>query len=812
MKNRKQRRLIYQFASFLIPFILFLLFIFCNHANLQDLLISDANEQYVGLFQYLKNIFNGKESLFYSFSKGLGGSMYGTFFYYLSSPLNLLLVFIPNQYVLDFLGFLMIFKIGLSGFTMFYYLKDKNHYDFINFILSLSYALMSYHIIYYFNVMWLDAVYLLPLVIKGLDRILDNKKSISYIILLFMTILSNYYISYMVCIFLVLYFCYRIFTLYNIYHDKKIMIEILKKFIISSLLAGLLASFFLFPIIYELNGTVREFLFYGGDTIWNRSMSVLSQLGIQRQSTSALYSVPYYFCGFFTFSIIINFLMVKKKEIGKKSFYVILVIFFLSMTLKPLILIWHGFTYPILFTNRWTFVISFFLITIASEKYQYIECLSLKKIVLILLLYLSLLFIAYLVTSEEINLNLILINAFFCISNLLLLNIILSYRSSLYKVALLIFFLLEIMIVLKLNFILASTFNEKNDVLSYERVITLKEELNRDHVDGYRIGGKSIYQKNELLNTGFSRIEHFLSTVNGRITRFLKQSGYPIASSDFYDHRDQKVINSLLGIRYWYQEKPSTDFKKKDILNLENKIPIYENQNVPTFGYLIEKKDFSINMSNPFTYQNSFLESMGYDSLYKRKKVTKLKDNEYKIQTDGEEILYFYITEEGNNDYPKKIILNNRQIKEKYFTFSGILKVSVDSDMNTYRLKINSKGTIDNVFVYSLDGEKFRSILDTIKKGEITHVKTNKNCLQFDVSVKDRQSNLLLTIPYEKGWHILVDDKPVNYKEFFNTFIDLNLKKGNHHIKMYYVPYGLYFGFIISLFSLVATILYVKRK
>ena len=812
MKNRKQKRVAYQFASFLIPFMIFLLFIFCNHANFQDLLISDAGEQYAGLFQYLKEILDGEKSLFYSFSKGLGGSMYGTFFYYLSSPLNLLLFFVPKQYVLDFLGFLMIFKISLSGCSMFYYLKDKNCFDFVNLILSLSYACMSYHVIYYFNVMWLDAIHLLPLVIKGLDRILDNKKSISYIIWLFIIILSNYYIAYMVCIFLVLYFCYRIFTVYSIKNDKKVMVEILKKFIVSSFFTGLLASFMLFPIIYELKGTVRELLFYGGDTLWNRAASAITQMGIQRQTIQASYSVPYFFCGFFVFAIIINYLFTSNKEIGKKSFCIMLIIFFLSMIFKPLILVWHGFTYPILFTNRWTFVLSFFLIVIASEKYQYLKNLPLRKIVLITLAYLSVLAISYLVVNEKIDLYLIFINGFFCIANLWLLNIILTYRSSIYKLALLIFFLLEIMITMKFNFILATTFNQKNDLLSYEKITNLNKELNRVVDDGYRIGGKSIYQKNELLNTNYSRVEHFLSSVNGRITLFLKQSGYSAASSDFCDHKNQEVMNSLLGIRYWYQEQPTSNYKEKDLLKLDKKIPIYENKSVPTFGYLVDKKEASVNMSNPFTYQNSFLKSIGYDSIFKKEKVIKLKNNEYKIETNGEKVLYFYITEKGNTDYPKKIILNNQQIKEKYFTFSGILKVPVDASIDTYQLKIDGRGTIEDVVVYSLNEAELVSILKTIKKKEVFNVKAKKNILRFDISVKDEQSTLLLTIPYEKGWHIFVDNKPVSYKNFFNTFIELELKEGKHHIAMYYVPFGLHFGFLISIFSLIGTILYVKRK
>lgn len=812
MKEFKKKKIVYQICSFLIPFILFLIILLSRNDNFQSLLISDANEQYSYLFQYLKNILDGKESLFYSFSKGLGGSMFGTFFYYLASPINLFLLFISKNQVLDFLGFVMIFKMSLSGFTMFYYLKNKNKHDFINFVLSLSYAFMSYNMMYYFNVMWLDAIYLLPLVIKGLDTILDNKKSVSYILFLFLTILSNYYIAYMVCIFLVLYFCYRLFTLYNWEKDRRAMFEILKKFIICSLFAGLLSAFFLIPVIIELKASVRELLFYGEDTVWNRSMSAFFQIGIQKQSTTILYSVPYFFCNFFVFGVLINYLFCKKKQIGKNAFYVMLIIFFLSIILKPLIYIWHGFTYPILFTNRWTFIISFFLIISASEAYQYLEKLSLYKILSFTISYILLLIVSYWIIGEELNFYILFINGFFCVANLLLLNILLMYNSPFYKLGVLLLCLVEVFIVMKLNFLTSSSFDTKKDLVVNQKIEKINQELNRITNSGYRIGGDSIYQKNELINTDFSRISSFLSTVNGRVTTFLKQSGYSSSSSDFSDHCNQDLMNSLLGIRYWYGKRPSNLFKKVNTMYLEKEIPVYENELTPSFGYLIKKNETTVDTSNPFAYQNSFLETIGYKPLFKNKKVTKLENNEYQIEVNKEQTLYFYITSKEKNDYPKKILLNNEEIREKYFLYSGILKISVNPDLKKVNLKIEGKGTIDKVFVYSFDEEGLKEMLENLKKNEIKEVKKEKNRLEFDFLAPKDNSTLLLTLPYEKGWHINVDGKSISYENFLDTFISLKLSKGKHHIHMYYIPSWLIFGSLISFCSFVGCILYVKRK
>lgn len=82
----------------------------------------------------------------------------------------------------DFMEFLSIVKIGLSGFTMYYYLdKHTVNHPLLNLTLSLYYVFMTYNIIHYFYLMWLDVVYLTPFVIHGCDQTLDHKKSKSYI-------------------------------------------------------------------------------------------------------------------------------------------------------------------------------------------------------------------------------------------------------------------------------------------------------------------------------------------------------------------------------------------------------------------------------------------------------------------------------------------------------------------------------------------------------------------------------------------------------------------------------------------------------
>ena len=79
------------------------------------ILISDMSTQYVEFFCALKN-----GDLFFSWSKALGTAYVGVFSYYVSSPLSLLTLLVPNEQMpvgLLFLAVLLSFRreIGKEG-------------------------------------------------------------------------------------------------------------------------------------------------------------------------------------------------------------------------------------------------------------------------------------------------------------------------------------------------------------------------------------------------------------------------------------------------------------------------------------------------------------------------------------------------------------------------------------------------------------------------------------------------------------------------------------------------------------------------
>ena len=63
----------------------------------ESLATMDASIQYLDFFSFLKDVLSGKNNIFYSFSKMLGGSYFSVFSYYLASPFNFLVVFFEKD-------------------------------------------------------------------------------------------------------------------------------------------------------------------------------------------------------------------------------------------------------------------------------------------------------------------------------------------------------------------------------------------------------------------------------------------------------------------------------------------------------------------------------------------------------------------------------------------------------------------------------------------------------------------------------------------------------------------------------------------
>ena len=255
MSDRRERGLLA--LSFFLPFFLLLgLFVLLGIAPFGDrvLLISDARGQYLSYFALYQELFAGKADFFYSFEKLLGGSISGLYAYYLASPFNLLLLLFPKEQLAAGFDLMLLLKLSTCALTMGLYLKNTRGLRPSSLLFTTAYALCGYNNAYAWCIMWIDAVLLLPLIALGIERLWKEEKPLLYVLSLGLAIVSCFYTGYMLCLFSVLYFLWRVFS------DTRSLRELPRRkllhYALASLLAGGVSAVLLIPGFRALSGGV----------------------------------------------------------------------------------------------------------------------------------------------------------------------------------------------------------------------------------------------------------------------------------------------------------------------------------------------------------------------------------------------------------------------------------------------------------------------------------------------------------------------------------------------------------------------------
>ena len=156
----------------------------------KDLLTAGGYQSIIPYFHEFHDRFHNGTLFDYSIKTGLGYDFTTVITYYLSDPLNFLVLSFPKYAMLGILDILYIFKIGLAGlfFSLFLGYKNKTlkkRYDndeklninpLLTLAFSVSYALSSAMISYGCNITYTTVFALLPLVLMGLDRIVNERR------------------------------------------------------------------------------------------------------------------------------------------------------------------------------------------------------------------------------------------------------------------------------------------------------------------------------------------------------------------------------------------------------------------------------------------------------------------------------------------------------------------------------------------------------------------------------------------------------------------------------------------------------------
>lgn len=386
--SRFYKKYNYMIFAGLIPAVIFFLVYLVRGIHPfgpSTVLVLDMNAQYAYFYEYLREaVLGGDLSLIYTWERALGGEFMGLYAYYIASPLSYIVCLFPKENMQDALFMIYLIKAALCGVTMSYYLtktsKKLEKYSVVAF--STLYATTAYMMVQMHNLMWIDAVILLPLVVLGIEQLIKFGKYKLYIVCLALTMMSNYYIGYMVCIFVVLYYFYYMFA----YSDRNNPIgeknHFRKSFIriaTYSVIGVAIAAFIIFGAYYSLGLGKNEFSNpkWGEIKMNYELMDILYKFLPGSYDTVRPEGLPFVYCGVLTIMLVPAYFCSKKFSQRERIWSAILIIVLvLGFMVSTFDLIWHGFQRPNWLNCRFSFTLCFFLITLAYRVYTKLDAIA----------------------------------------------------------------------------------------------------------------------------------------------------------------------------------------------------------------------------------------------------------------------------------------------------------------------------------------------------------------------------------------------------------------------------------------------------
>lgn len=835
LKNKKLYICTFIFAFFIINIIYALNKVSPYGGN--SLLCVDFYHQYGPMLGELYDRMHNFSSFIYSFNMAMGLPFFRNFLNYLSSPFNLIMLLFPRRGLLTSYSFIIGLKAIASACTMVYFLSKKFKSKELYLIpLGIIYGYSAYFSAYYWNIMWLDGMVMLPLITLGIEKIVNENKWKYYSITLAIMLLANYFIGYMICIFACIYFLFYLIykTKFKKGEIKKNIKDMLYKcflFAFSSLLGGMLTFFLLLPMAYSISTisatggvmpTTQYYDFKLVDFIKGHLTGVNTTVFASDEITN-----PNISCGILSIALLFAYIVNIEIPLKNKICYLSILGFFIAAFFIPqLDFIIHAFHVPNDLPYRYSFIYSFILVIISA--YGLIN-LKKTKYPIISIVYVILMIILYSFTLEswaDLTNNMIYIN-------MILLTLYFIFYSAIYYLQTLKqIFYLAICIVASIDVIVSIDHNwdisqDLNGFYSdYNETEKLLDEVKKNDNDlFYRIESTSTQTLNDSSWYNYYGATTFSSMAYESFALLNYHLGLPGNQINSYKYvHGTPIYDLMFNIKYFIGEP--NDYKRyTTVYSNEKKANRFDYNIGLGFGVNKDLINWNYNSNNPFEIQNNFIyQSTGISNVFEK---PKLINTDYIYSDEVNTVIKFSYENNFDNYY---LYSNNYSLKfmivgsTLYYTddnYVDILNqlpygleytyienydeeyiINIISQDETIDIIVGYDSYFNDVFnLYKINHEKFVQTFEELNDEKLQIINFKESIITGTINLKDDKM-VYTSIPYDEGWHVYVDNEEVETYSLADSLLSFNTTKGKHKIEIKYkIPYfGL--GLLMSLISL----------
>ena len=810
-------------AAFFVPVVIMII-IFAQRGIFpfgeESFLRTDMYHQYAPFFSEFRHKLAEGGSLLYSWDIGLGVNFAALYAYYLASPLNWLLILCPGKYVIEFMTAAIVLRIGLAGLSFTCYLRKRSGVpDFGACFFGIFYALSGYMAAYSWNIMWLDCIVLFALILLGLEQLVREKKGLLYCISLALSILSNYYISIMICMFMVIYFAVLMVLDWENFKDG--WGKCIGLFAGCSLLAGGLAAAVLLPEIFALQSTASgemsfpqtvESYFSIVDMLARHIGNVQVEIGLEHW--------PNIYCGTAVLMLFLLYLVCRNISLREKAVYCSLLLFFLtSFSVNVLNFIWHGFHYPNSLPARQSFIYIALMLTVCFQAYRNLDRFSDRSILAAFLGAVSFVLLSQKFREgDEAYHFAVFYGAVFFLAVYAGLMVLYRRRGQGERgrkraalAALLTLFTVCVEAAVNTTCTSVTTTSRTAYTADNEAVETLAASL-KGSADFYRIEKTDQRTKNDGAWMHFPSVSLFSSMAHADVTEFMKSLGCEGSTNAYSITGSTPFVDCLLSVKYAFYPREQSMDRLEYVQDYQGTY-LYANRYALPLGFMIPdimKNEWHLNMANPADVQNSLC------SLFDAPDVLQEETG----LGNGPSLIY---TPEESGEY--YAFVSNKQVKSVSLK-KGEEKDTFDNINRGYLIEVGMVEAGETLAFQNEEGNEDLGIrLYRYNEAGLEHVyrKLAESPLTLSVWEDDRLKGtvdagmggtLFTSIPYDKGWTVTVDGQERQPQELFGAFLGIELEPGSHVIECSYMPEGLKEGMMISLLcaAVLAAAVFISRR
>lgn len=807
----------------------------------------DFTTQYLPLYYALKNvIYQGDwRALFWSFNKGLGGSMASVYGFNSLSPLTLSLAIVPVSWFPPVLLLVGLLRYGLASLAFFHFLwirqslkdKDLNQHWFA-LAFSLIYGLSGYMVANSFNPNFLDNLIYFPLVMIGVEKILEGKKSRLYPLGLGLMCITQFYTAYMASLGIGIYSIY-----YLALQDEAVKVKG-RRFLTligKSLLGVGLAAVWLLPVFFNLldSKAAADKLFeWRWESLFD-GIGLLIKLvpgAISFEEWGDAHAMPQiYLASLGLIGLLHHFLNPTYSRRQKIATFILLTLIFLSVNQYLFDLIWHMGQRPVgfYFRNAWVFVWILLVISYRSLERQP----QIKKyhIPFYLLLTISLAWSYWFTRSDLTSWPIIGMTVLIWIS---LVGVLLSDPLQNGP------FLLLALIIFELGWNtsqgLGSTpyFSKIGPVGDLTSLYDLAPIQNLKDDEAFYRSDISANNLNMNLYTSMKPVGHFTSSIDYSLIEVFSKLGLP-SSKAMVTYLPHPLTDALFSIKYIVMPNNMKSYEEPIVQGLDKVgqfnqyMSIYRQDTRLGLGFMVTKSfnhDLDLDL-DIVENQEKILQDLGQNqhSYYQKHSwnqveypETQVENGVLRPQGEGSLIHGIYTLSNVSPDktYFIKIPHNmtfylssatftvngERYAMRHRFNHDQLWPVQPDAEGKiVLEIKSTTRDYLDlkGLEVYEFDLPTFQALIAQKTEDNLQVTRASNHLIQGRVRVEDEvTSSLFLSIPYNRGWEAYLNGQAVDTYPVWDAFTGLDLPgQGDYDVELKYVAPGFKLGLLMSLVS-----------